>query len=49
MPEKPRTWHEVLEEKPESELPFLELYREYAEELRRRASEKAAAPYWPWR
>jgi hypothetical protein len=40
-------WHEIINDDAKRELPFLGLYREYAEALRHREEAKRAKAYWP--
>lgn len=41
-------WHEIINEEKEAPLPFLELYREYADALKARDSKKKQDGYWPF-
>ena len=48
--EGPITWYRVVTENEAAKLPFLDLYREVAEEIKRQASAgaaKRAEPFWP--
>lgn len=41
-------WHEIINEgEARRELPFLDLYREYADALRHRDEARRAKAYWP--
>ena len=43
-------WHEIINKNPpEKELPFLDLYREYAQALHERETARQALPFWPAR
>jgi hypothetical protein len=45
--EGPITWYRVVTETEPAKMPFLDLYREVAEEIKRQEAEKRAQPFWP--
>jgi len=49
MDETSVKWHEIINREPEGVLPFLDLYREYAQALREREAVRRAMPFWPER
>jgi hypothetical protein len=45
--EGPITWYRVVTESDPAKLPFLDLYREVAEEIKRQEAARRDQPFWP--
>ena len=41
------TWHEIINTSDSAAMPFVDLYREYADAVREREAKKRDAAYWP--
>jgi hypothetical protein len=41
-------WHEIINEEQTTQLPFFDLYREYADALKEKEAKKAADAFWPF-
>lgn len=46
--QSPVKWHEIINEREEGGLPFLDLYREFAEAVKEREAQKVASSFWPY-